>query len=87
MRITASEAFQRMKMFDKELTAYDFDGYTHVVIRHQDGSFMDLVNAFYMQEDCWIYVFSEHNGCHFFHKEDLVYLFQSTWDNPYIGRI
>ena len=56
----------------------DNDGYFHRVIHvvHRDGSSMILVHAHVQKHEMWYMVFSEHNGWHVFHEDDIEFLNQ-----------
>ena len=54
---------------NREYGAHDFNGFTCIV--HQDESSFIFHFSIMEEDNEFIYVFSEHNGYHFFHKEDL----------------
>jgi len=54
-----------------KLTAYDFNKITIVI--HDDGSSFQFHFSFMEEDNKFIYVFTEHNGYHFFYKEDLIF--------------
>lgn len=63
---------EKVVPMEETLTAYDFSGMKMVEIRHEDGSIMYFYSAFaHMVEPNYIVVFTEHNGTHLFHIEDL----------------
>src|SRR5574337_1797073 len=77
--MTADEANELMKSIEGELVnrgkkgEYIFgDNCVAVNISHDDGTSMFLTNALMLRKDEWIFVFTEHNGQHFFHNEDVV---------------
>jgi len=80
--IHLQQALDRAKIFDKGLTAYDFTWGNHVLVVHDDGTRLDFNFAFYMKENDWYYIFTEHHGCHVYHEEDVVtvhsYEYQTT---------
>lgn len=66
------EAQERVQLFEYGLTAYDFMYDSRVFIEHEDGTILDFNYAFYMEEEEWYYIFTEHHGAYVFYKEDLI---------------
>lgn len=72
-----SRVLQRALDYDKALLA-THPGFNHaVVIRHEDGSYFFLNNAFLKlyngpDKKPWLLCFTEHHGVHVWHTEDLV---------------
>jgi hypothetical protein len=77
--MTAREAKEFCEARDSQLTADQFEHYKRVMVHHDDGSFFNLHYAFAEKHDKWWFVFSEHNGAHFFH-EDEVHVHQYDMD-------
>lgn len=67
----ASEAAERLKELSKGLTANSFEWKSRVLVIHSDGTRLDFAYAFARKEDGFIFVFTEHNGYHWFCEEDL----------------
>jgi hypothetical protein len=61
----------RVQLNSKKLTVQDFNSNKGVYIQHQDGSSFIFRYAFYETVDEYLFVYSEHNGYHIFHIEDL----------------
>lgn len=66
-----SEAYEKAKLVDSGLKATDFQWNARVYVLHEDGSEMDFNYAFLMKDEDWVFVFTEHNGFHVWHLEDL----------------
>lgn len=77
--MTAKEAYEACKARDAALRADDFQWNQRVMVHHDDGSFFNLNYAFAEKDGKWWFVFSEHNGYHFFH-EDEVHIHQYSMD-------
>jgi hypothetical protein len=67
-------------MNSHKLLATDFDAHKYVLVEHEDGSRLFFRSAFMIQHEGWLYVFTEHNGYHYFHPEDLSYYATFTQD-------
>jgi len=65
------KAHERARLMDLGLTAYDFESNRRVAFRHQDDSYIDFTHAFYLEEDNWYFIYTEHHGFYVYHKEDI----------------
>jgi hypothetical protein len=72
------EANKRAKLFDAGITAYDFQWEHRVHVIHDDGTHLNFNYAFYMKEEEWYYIFTEHHGTHVYHEEDLSAIFTTN---------
>ena len=78
----------------ENLTVYDFPD-QKVIVQHDDGSRLELNYAFieevranrggYILDVIWVY--SEHNGDHWFAKEDLLYCKVEPIQVSFIGKV
>lgn len=68
---TIKEKYREAKEYikSKKFTSYDFKGTS--IIRHHDESEFKFCWSILEENDDFVFVFSEHNGYHFFYKEDL----------------
>lgn len=72
MSVAMRESWEKAKAYDDTLTADD-PRFNHMAyICHEDGSIFLLQNAFVMDNDPWLWVFTEHQGMFVFAKGDLV---------------
>ena len=70
------------KGMDGKLTAEAFQQNECVIIQHNDGSSFIFRCAFMIKRDEYIIVFTEHNGYHIFHKDDLSF-YTNNNKNPF----
>ncbi len=65
------EAKELALNYDAKLLATDPRFRRTVEIGHEDGSYFKWCNAFLMENEEWIFVFTEHFGFHLFDSDDL----------------
>lgn len=66
------EAMGRAGAYDNNLLATDPRFGRSVLIVHEDGSIFHIDSAFLMQQDTWLFMFSEHFSYKVFSKGDLL---------------
>ncbi len=64
------EAVELAKAYDSKLLATDPRFQQDVSFQHEDGSYFYWRNAFLMEKDKWVFVFTEHFGFHVFDHSD-----------------
>lgn len=62
---------ERAEAYDKTLYATDSRLRSLVIIKHHDGSVLQLRHAFLMQSGEWVICFTEHHGLFVYHEDDL----------------
>ena len=62
----------RPKADSSNLSVCDFRSDRAVRIEHEDGSIIFFTHAFALSHEEWYFVFTEHNGYHLYHKEDVI---------------
>jgi hypothetical protein len=63
------EAKEFADEYDKTITISDLKDFVYIV--HGDFTTALFTNAFAINYNEWYFIFSEHNGYHIYHKEDL----------------
>lgn len=58
--------------YHKDLLATDPRFRLGVQIKHTDGSIFKWARAFYLEEDYFVMVFTEHHGFYVYYREDLI---------------
>jgi len=58
---------------ETRFTSFDQRFNHSVKVIHEDGSVFCINHAFFVVKKPYLVCFTEHNGCHFWHKDDLLW--------------
>lgn len=64
---TWTEAKEKLHNYKLYCDDFKFDVFVH----HCDGSLMLFTGAILLEEDNWVYIWTEHNGYHHYYCDDL----------------